>query len=73
MSLLLGAKSNAFSMQKHSNYIVMAQRLCWSLIVGRFLQYRNWMARTLNKGAIGKQRKKTLQLKSRKVFHLLVP
>jgi len=31
------------------------------------------MARMLNKGAIGKQRKKTLQLKSRKVFHLLVP
>jgi len=27
----------------------------------------------LNKGAIGKQRKKTLQLKNRKVFHLLVP
>jgi len=73
MSLLLGAKSYAFSMQKHRYYIVMAQCLCCSLIAGSSLLHQNCWARALNKGTIVRQIKKTLQLKSRKVFHLLVP
>ena len=68
MSLLLGAKSSAFSMQKHRYYIVMAQCLCCSLIAGSSLLHQNCLARTLNKGTIGRQRKRLYSLKAVKSF-----
>jgi len=43
MSLLLRAKSSAFSMQKHRYYIVMVQCLCCNLISGSYLLHQNWV------------------------------
>jgi hypothetical protein len=68
MSLLLGAKSDAFSMQKHRYYIVMAQCLCCSLIAGSSLLHQNCLARVLNKGATGDKEKRLYSLKAVKSF-----
>jgi len=68
MSLLLGAKSCAFSMQKHSNYIVMAQRLCWSLIASVFFSIEiGWQERWIKERLANKE-KRLYSLKAVKSF-----
>jgi len=68
MSLLLGAKSSAFSMQKHRSCNVMAQRLCCSLIVGVFFSIEIEWQELWIKERLADKEKRLYSLKAVKSF-----